>query len=111
MRFPIGIAVIGFIGVTCLASPSFAQTDAALTCTDLQMPITGVRDDDTFSFTIPVDDLTAQCTASNDAILTVVSPTEDVTVTPAPHSSQTIPFTVSDGKGHTATANVIVTRD
>ena len=105
------IGLVAAIACACAASSSFAQTDAPITCTDLQMPITGVPDGTTFSFTIPVDDLVAQCTASNGTTLTVVSPTDDVKVTPTPHSSQTIAFTVTDNQGHTATANVIVTRD
>ncbi len=105
------ILAIGVFGGAVISSSAFAQTEAPLICHDLVMPITGVADDATFSFTIPVDDLAAQCTSATEAVVTVVTPVDDVTVTPTPNSSQTIIFTVHDSDGNTATGHVIVTRD
>ena len=54
----IAIATAGMTAAILFAPSAWARGDAPLTCTDLAMPITGVADDATFSFTIPVDDLT-----------------------------------------------------
>ncbi|MBW8880918.1 MAG: hypothetical protein JF615_05655 [Asticcacaulis sp.] len=66
--------------------------------------------DDSITFTLTPEILVAQCTSSTGARLTLVTPSDGITATPAPGSSQTIPFTVNDDSGNTATANVIITR-
>jgi len=88
-----------------------AQDASVLSCRDLIIPVTGVPDRVPLSFTIPKENLVKQCTASDGNIITLITPQEDITVTPEPGSTKSVTFQVQDDEGQTASAKLIVTRD
>jgi len=105
------LALSGLLTSATIVPEAVAQDQAApLTCKDLNVPITQMAGDDSATFTLTPEILVAQCTSSTGARLTLITPSEGITATPAPGSSQTIPFIVKDDIGNTATANVIITR-
>ena len=105
------IIALGLAAATLTATSATAQDTNELTCQDLVMAITAVPDAVPLTFTVPLDDFVKQCTSTSNAAISLTSPTSSVTVNPEPNSSQTIEFSVQDDSGHTATANLIVTRD
>lgn len=99
-----------------IAMSAFAVTSAhaeqeAVSCADLNVPITGIADDTQLSLSFTAADLVAQCSSSTSSMLSLVTPVDGVSVTAEPNQTETIAFTVSDTSGNTATANVIVTRN
>jgi hypothetical protein len=100
------------LGVVVTGAPqTVAQTSApAVSCKDMNIPLGTLPADTIISFTVTSANLVQQCQSSTGLALTLITPKAGITVNPKPNFSQTIPFTVSDSKGNTATANVIVTR-
>jgi len=107
----IALLAAGLITTPVKADPDTAPAPAVITCSNLVADISGLPSDSPVTLTYAASDLTARCTATNGAALVLSSPTTPVVINLSPDSTQTIPFTVSDAQGDTASASIIVTRD
>lgn len=112
MRAIVPSLLVSALALACLAcaSNALAQDQPAVSCKDLVIPMNGLSPDTKVSFTLSPDNILKQCVSSTGAPLTLTDPKDGVTLSPAPKSSQTIPFSVTDDKGNTANAKIIVTR-
>lgn len=109
MRKMIILAVLSSLAAIIPAAN--AQDVSILSCRNLIIPVTGVPDQVPLSFTIPKENLVTQCTASEGNIITLVTPQEDIAVTPEPGSTKSVTFQVRDDEGYTASAELVITRD
>lgn len=99
------------IVMSAVAVTSAHAQQEAVSCVDLNVPITGVTEDTQLSLSFTAADLVAQCTSSTGSTLSLVTPTDGVSIATEANKTKTVTFTVSDASGNTATANVIVTRN
>lgn len=83
----------------------------AIVCKTLNLPIGGLPADAQIRLTLTAYNLLSQCSSTLGAPLTLIAPQAGITLSPSPGSSQKIPFSVADDKGHAASANIIVTRN
>ncbi len=88
-----------------------APTPNDLSCVNLVIPITGVPNDTSLTFTIPLDDMLNRCMSGSGSTISLVTPTGPVTVSATPNSSQTFSFTVHDDIGNEASGTITVTRN
>lgn len=93
-----------------ISSAALAQSNDP-TRNDISIPLTGIPDNAPLTITLTSDDLIKQCSSKSESLITLVSPENGIAVTPAPHSDETLTFTVKDGAGHETNAEVVVTRD
>lgn len=105
------ITALFLLAGVALASGAHAQSDGTLSCEELQMPIAGVPDNVTFTFTVPTDNLIKRCSSQDHSLLTLVTPTNAVAITIKAGSIQIVEFTVKDDNGHQVTSKLTVTRD
>ncbi|MGN6424363.1 MAG: hypothetical protein ACTHLA_13740 [Asticcacaulis sp.] len=106
---PLLVSALALASLAC-ASHALAQDQPAVTCKDLVIPMNGLSPDTKVSFTLSPDNILKQCVSSTRAPLTLTDPKDGVTLSPQPNTQHTIPFSVTDDKGNTASAKVIVSR-
>jgi len=103
------------VGAALTAPASTGQAEAAtapvITCNNLIAQIGGLPAGSPITLTYDASDLIAQCQASNNSQLTVTSPALPISITLTAGQTQTVPFTVSDGQGDTASAAIIASRN
>lgn len=110
MRFKTLALITVLLAGTTLSKPARAdEPSAALTCRDLDAPLSGVPAEAPVSLSFTADQLIAQCTSASGATLTLTAPGAPVVVTPA-FGVTRVAFTVSDDLGNTATASIVITR-
>ena len=87
---------------------SSSAAPAAITCTDLVIPVGGMPPGNDISITILPKDIVNQCTAPAGTTLTLVTSVNGVTIAASTDGPRTVSFTVKDAAGHQASANIIV---